>query len=101
MSVFIRGMKMPQSCDECWFRAGAWCSAIEDWQKAYNTPPKGERLEECPLVELPSHGRLIDADALKVSLTFSEKTAELTVPAFRAVLMVIDEMPTIIEAKES
>lgn len=46
------------------------------------------------------HGRLIDADALKVSLAFAEKTAEWAVPALRAVLMVIDEMPTIIPAEE-
>ena len=46
------------------------------------------------------HGRLIDADALKASLVFAEKTANWAVPALRAVLMVIDEMPTIIEAEE-
>ena len=45
------------------------------------------------------HGRLIDADALKVSIAFAEKTAEWAVPALRAVLMVIDEMPTIIPAE--
>ena len=47
--------------------------------------------------EVPPHGRCIDADALKASLAFAEKTAEWAVPALRAVLMVIDEMPTIIE----
>ena len=46
------------------------------------------------------HGRLIDADALKASLVFAEKTADWAVPALRAVLMVIDEMPTIIPAEE-
>lgn len=46
------------------------------------------------------HGRLIDVDALKVSLAFAEKTAEWAVPALRATLMVIDEMPTIIPAEE-
>lgn len=52
-------------------------------------------------VHIPPHGRTIDADALKVSLAFAEKTAEWAVPALRAVLMVIDEMPTIIPAEES
>ena len=51
-------------------------------------------------VPAPKHGRLIDADALEVSLAFAEKTAEWAVPALRAVLMVIDETPTIIEAEE-
>lgn len=54
--------------------------------------------EGCPLIPVPQHGRCIDADALKVSLVFAEKTAKWAVPALRAVLMVIDEMPTIIEA---
>lgn len=47
------------------------------------------------------HGRLIDADALKVSLVFAEKTARWAVPALRATLMVIDETPTIIPAEEN
>ena len=49
-------------------------------------------------VPVPEHGRLVDADALKASLVFAEETAEWAVPALRAVLMVIDEMPTIIPA---
>lgn len=61
------------------------CDAIEELQKRVPKRP---------------HGRLIDADALKVSLAFAEKTAEWAVPALRAVLMVIDEMPNIIPAEE-
>ena len=52
-------------------------------------------------VPVPSHGKLIDSDALKVSIAFAEKTAEWAVPALRAVLMVIDEMPTIIPAESA
>ncbi len=51
-------------------------------------------------VPVPTHGRLIDANALKVFLTFAEETAEWTVPVLRTVLMAIDEMPTIISAEE-
>ena len=51
-------------------------------------------------VPVPPHGRLGDLDALKVSLVFAEETAKWAVPALRAVLMVIDEMPTIIPASE-
>lgn len=58
---------------------------IANWAKAIPVPP---------------HERLIDADALRVSLVFSEKTSEWAVPALREVLMVIDEMPTIIPAEE-
>ena len=58
----------------------------------------GKRHKDCPLIPVPEHGRLIDADALKASLVFAEKTASWAVPALRAVLKVIDEMPAIIPA---
>ena len=60
----------------------------------------GRRLTETA-ANVPPHSRLIDADALKASLAFAEKTAEWAVPALRAVLMVIDEMPTIIPEDSS
>lgn len=53
MSVLIKGMEMPESCNECRFFVDAWCYAldVEDWRNAYNKPPKGERLKGCPLAE--------------------------------------------------
>lgn len=64
MSILIRGMEMPTSCgfcrlkhadqfqgDACSVKVGLWC----EFQK---------RPDECPLVPVPPHGRLIDADAL-------------------------------------
>ena len=66
MSVLIKGMEMPTSCSECRFFVDAWCYAFkaDDWRNAYNKPPNGERLDNCPLVPVPPHGRLIDADFL-------------------------------------
>lgn len=60
----------------------------------------GDILAELWAIPVPPHGRLIDADALKASLVFAEETAKWAVPALRAVLMVIDEMPTIVETEE-
>ena len=54
MSILIRGMEMPKSCAFCRF-AGAYCYAKGD-EDAHSTL-------SCPLVPVPSHGRLIDADA--------------------------------------
>jgi hypothetical protein len=64
MGVYIHGMEMPTSCNECRFFVDAWCYALEvdDWRNAYNKPPEGKRLTGCPLVPVPPHGRLIDAD---------------------------------------
>ena len=50
MSILIKGMKTPTSCDDCWFEY-----AYEFCESQY---------ENCPLVKLPPHGRLIDADEL-------------------------------------
>lgn len=66
MSVYIKGMEMPTSCNECRFFVDAWCYALEfdDWRNAYNKPPEGERLSGCPLIPVPDHGRLIDKDVM-------------------------------------
>ena len=100
--IYIKGMEMPKP-------------KLADMATIYNAyilvDPNGRAAivvdnedgldsTEYSLVLVQPHGRLIDADALKVSLAFAEKTAEWAVPALRAVLMVIDEMPTIIQAEE-
>jgi hypothetical protein len=57
---------MPKSCSECRFFVDAWCYAFkaDDWRNAYNKPPNGKRLDNCPLVPVPPHGRLGDLDKL-------------------------------------
>jgi len=70
MSVYIPGMEMPKNCIECKLmrRCGKHeldyvCMParvyVEDLTNAYKPRP-----DYCPLIELPPHGRLIDADAL-------------------------------------
>lgn len=67
MGVYIPNMEMPTSCLECRLYNDPWCMAKNrnQWRTAYNRPPKGERQNDCPLVPVPPHGRLIDADALE------------------------------------
>lgn len=55
MSILIKGMEMPEHCGYCRFRYDGICHALQKTQ--YN-------MEECPLVPIPPHRRLIDADAL-------------------------------------
>ena len=67
MSIYIKGMEMPKRCSTCplvddefledYF--GLCCSLTGE------RPYGNERLNSCPIIELPPHGRLIDADALK------------------------------------
>lgn len=67
MSVLIKGMEMPINCLLCPF-----CVPEADEENGdiciisgqFPLINKEERSVECPLVELPPHGRLIDADAL-------------------------------------
>ena len=64
MSIMIKDMEMPKNCKECPFSDHeAWCLIPGDWRERYYMP-EDERSEHCPLIELPPHGRLIDADEL-------------------------------------
>lgn len=58
MSVYIKGMEMPTSCDVCPFNVFTIC--------LINTLQEGKYTvtHSCPLIPVPDHGRLVDADAL-------------------------------------
>lgn len=64
MGVYIKGMEMPPSCAECGFEMFDRCGAM------YGVLLPSDYLEDitrpnyCPLVAVPAHGRLIDANAL-------------------------------------
>lgn len=60
MGVYVKGMEMPTNCEEC---------PIKSWDcESYVCPFSGidtlsiGRQANCPLVPVPEHGRLIDAD---------------------------------------
>ena len=68
VSVLIKGMEMPTSCGDCkafvcykqWAgdMGDCFCGITKEDAKAK------EKNADCPLVPVPPHGRLIDADAL-------------------------------------
>ena len=68
MSVFVKGMKMPEKCGSCdLFHAESpmHCTVVKG-HKTVGAPYGMPRPEWCPLVELPEkHGRLIDGDMLE------------------------------------
>lgn len=79
MSVYIKGMEMPTSCSVCpmlegdrmdglCHAASKWLDDDEHW--TWYVYPEGDMDDSkpcnCPLVPVPDHGRLIDADALNV-----------------------------------
>lgn len=60
MSVYIKGMEKPSDCVNCIFCYDDEC--LMHKPNEYRSWP--EEYKNCPLVPVPEHGRLIDADAL-------------------------------------
>jgi len=60
MSVLIKGMEMPKDCWHCSFADPEEGICLVD-QKHHGD---WDEPENCPLVPVPPHGRLIDADKL-------------------------------------
>lgn len=97
MSLIIKCMEMPQSCDTCPILK--YNSSIHYCPLARTTMwgedlAKGERSEGCPLVEVPApHGDLIDRDYLlnSTKVPFND----IVINHWSAI-----NAPTIIEAEE-
>ena len=75
MSEVLIRMKMPQCCEKCrffaWKRGVGQHCAVDD-RITFHATLDGfdvgyERNGDCPLVHVPPHGRLIDADVLPIS----------------------------------
>lgn len=73
--VYIPGMKMPYDCPACpaahWNAASCFtgCEIVPGKRYAMADPDyafSSEPPDWCPLVPVPDHGRLIDADALGI-----------------------------------
>lgn len=86
MSILIKGAEMPKSCGECPCICLNW-SFIGCAITASRTDDVDLRLPDCPLVEIPPHGRLIDADVFEELLN-SEGGVKLK------------DAPTVIESEE-
>ena len=66
MGVYINGMEMPKTCDDCkafvCYRQWAGDSGDCFCGITKSDAKDGVRNADCPLVPVPPHGRLIDAD---------------------------------------
>lgn len=104
MSILIKDMKMPKAC--VYRENGHLITCplydIDGYCGALNTEASHEennRHSDCPLIELPPHGRLIDADAL----VMSDKPVSRMMMfggQFVYTQSEIDNAPTIIESEE-
>ena len=98
MGLYIKGMEMAKSCLSCPLQGGpADCRLT---QKTYNWG-LSERPSDCPLVPVPPHGRLIDADALIRGLTLDDEDDNSGASLLMAIFLeVLKAAPTIVEAEE-
>ena len=97
MGIYIKGMEMPESCWDCYFQDCGNCRL-----NAYKVVDKciieGRIDDDCPLVPVQPHGRLIDADALCDLLTRLADN-EYSLSVFASWIKNHDEVfPTIIPA---
>lgn len=102
MGVYIN-MEMPKNCLDCRLVdvEFSFCHGVDSYDTGNHNTDK-ERPEWCPLVEIPPHGRLIDADAMEKTMSDTVQgnirgypySDTLWDTAFRW----IDNQPTIIQA---
>ena len=111
MSILICGMEMPTSCGDCkaFVCYKQWAGDVGDCFCGItkNDAKAKEKNADCPLVPVPPHGRLIDADALieKVIAKYleHERKGEFVFAAAEIkqdIVDLISNAPTIIEAEE-
>ena len=95
MGVYIKGMEMPTSCWDCYFQDCGNCIL-----NAHKVVDKcildGCRDADCPLVTVPPHGRLIDADELCKTIIYAKADDFLKA----GVIAYVKAADTIMEAEE-
>ena len=102
MSVLVKGMEMPKSCFYCPFRKKVnpddyVCMALnKEFEETFSLIV-GKRHDDCPLIEVPPHGRLIDADAINHEDEIWKKKCIPPQVVYNA-WVVAGEMPTVIPA---
>ena len=75
MSVLIKGMAMPkEGCKDCRLvKRGQVYDICPFLKREVNgNVERGGKPYDCPLIELPDHGDLIDRDALKADLGITD-----------------------------
>lgn len=121
MSILIRGMEMPTSCDKCRFCVNGFTDdapmyecAVQSYENVSVLVESGGkpfdfRPDWCPLTELPPHGRLGDLDKLWDRMYNYTDNEGAKIPYGDNDFMIhkdsacelIEDMPTIIEAEGS
>lgn len=96
MGIYVPFLKkMPSRCEGCPIIDGTGCRARNPY---YMDETGITRPKNCPLIELPPHGRLIDADelyALYDGEDIDDERYHVSIPCIK---QNITDMPTILES---
>ena len=91
--ILLKNMEMPDCCNYCVGMVvyakdtdGIWKDTCKLTGKPIDLNNRDGRPSDCPLIEVPPHGRLIDADILRMKYEYGDGRKK------------VDESPTIIEA---
>jgi hypothetical protein len=96
MSVLIKGMEMPKTCNDCGLRDSFDCWITYSYIEARFS----KRNDNCPLIELPPHGRLGDLDKLMTEFMDSDLD-HLQRDDWKEVIQIVADAPTVIERSET
>lgn len=106
MSLLIPGMKMPTSCFDCpmcYDSIGCIVTGEQLWSDSHvylDFSPNKERMWNCPLIELPPHGDLIDRNHLEVVSYHNTEGMEDTFDnGVKWMLEYIDKLTPVISAE--
>ena len=108
MGIYLPNMELPTSCRSCRFAGlgGRRCELNVCMFTGESQPTLSqERMSTCPLVPVPPHGRLIDADA-NIAVMMRVLNAPYTdhgiieTAMIKACIKMFEEAPTVIEAEE-
>lgn len=97
MTILVKGMEMPENCANCPICVAMPLGDYVVYHKCALLnllASKRRRRNDCPLIPIPPHGRLIDADAIPFV------QSEDGWPDDYAYRYDINELPTVIEAEE-
>ena len=105
MSILIKGAKMPENCFRC--PMGYRYGDVDDAKLMCTITAKvvsiGESMDimkNCPLVEIPTHGRLIDKDKLEDVFWDILNEPEKYDKPLHCMMLELQTAPTVIESEE-
>ena len=103
--LLIKGVKMPKSCGKCQSTLGLFCNEcplFKDFPKEFSYKSEISnhvRHSDCPLVEVPPHGKLVDADKLEnIFWDILNKPDEYDKP-LHDMMLELQAAPTIVESE--